>query len=126
LNKDVQESYYGKRVSNILESLNAVTQGKIAPEFSLPDSLGNMHNLKQSRGKYVLLDFWASWCVPCRRENPILKEAYGKYAGYGFELISISIVQSKSSWLKAIDADQRSYFFFPVFATFEIIYASYK
>ncbi len=106
LNQEVQQSYYGKRILYRLESSKRISEGKIAPDFTLSDSSGNLYSLKQFRGKYVLVDFWASWCGPCRKENPTLKEAYRKYAGQGLEIVSISIDQDKRSWLNAVHTDQ--------------------
>ena len=85
--------------------------GAIAPEFSQENTEGKPVNLKDFRGKYVLLDFWASWCGPCRRENPNLVRVYNQYKDKNFTILGISLDRpgSKSAWLKAIESDKLSW-----------------
>ncbi|MCD6333115.1 MAG: TlpA family protein disulfide reductase [Bacteroidales bacterium] len=80
--------------------------GKEAPDIKLPSPEGNMVSLSSLRGKYVLLDFWASWCVPCRRESPNLVSAYHQYHSKGFEIFQVSLDKRKEDWVKAISDDQ--------------------
>jgi peroxiredoxin len=81
--------------------------GKEAPEISLPDTEGRKVSLSSFRGKYVLVDFWASWCGPCRRENPNVVDAYNKFKGKNFTILGVSLDRpgQKDSWLKAIKDD---------------------
>ncbi len=79
--------------------------GSLAPDFSLPDVLGNEVSLSSSRGKVVLLDFWAAWCPPCRQENPNLVAAYEKFSNDGFEIFQVSLDQTREAWLKGIEDD---------------------
>jgi len=85
--------------------------GAQAPNFSINDSNGQLFELSSLRGSYVLLDFWASWCVPCRRENPLIVELYKTYNPKGLEIIGISLddttqkIDAKSDWIKAIEQD---------------------
>jgi peroxiredoxin len=82
---------------------------KQAPELSLPDVNGNEVKLSSFRGKYVLVDFWASWCLPCRRENPNVVNAYNKYKGKNFTILGVSLDKEKSDWTDAIQADKLSW-----------------
>ncbi len=76
-----------------------------APEISLPDTDGNLMRLSDLRGKYVLIDFWASWCGPCRRENPNVVRLYNTYKDKGFTILSVSLDKDKQKWLEAIEKD---------------------
>ncbi len=74
-------------------------------KIELPDVNGNKIALSSLKGKVVLLDFWASWCVPCRAANKHLVKLYAKYKSKGFEIYSVSVDDEKSDWLKAIQKD---------------------
>jgi len=80
--------------------------GKSAPELSLPDINGNKINLSSFKGKYVLVDFWASWCVPCRHENPNVVQAYNKYKTKNFTILGVSLDKEKEDWLNAVQHDK--------------------
>jgi len=87
-------------------SPSAISAGNPAPEIALSDPKGNVRKLSDLKGKTVLIDFWASWCGPCRRENPNVVAAYDKYNGDGFEVFSVSLDKAKDPWLQAIEADK--------------------
>jgi len=84
----------------------SLSVGSIAPEIVLPDPDGNMIALSSLRGKYVLIDFWAAWCKPCRKANPILRELYHRYKDQGFEIYGISLDRNREQWLQGIYEDQ--------------------
>jgi peroxiredoxin len=103
----VQHSFYGKEVETAILKQERLQIGKIAPDFVQTDQNGNVISLSKFSGKYILLEFWASWCVPFREENRYLKKAYNKYHGTGFEIIafSIDVAANKNAWLEAIKKD---------------------
>ncbi len=80
--------------------------GAKAPDFQLPDVNGKNVSLSDFKGKYVLVDFWASWCGPCRRENPNVVKAYKKYHDAGFEVLGVSLDKNKDKWIRAIQKDR--------------------
>lgn len=79
--------------------------GMEAPEIAMKDPQGNIRKLSDLRGKYVMIDFWASWCGPCRRENPNVVRLYHKYHDKGFEIYSVSLDRTREAWLKGIQDD---------------------
>ena len=94
-------------IRNNLETTmpKAVWVGKQAPEISLPDTEGREVRLSSFRGKYVLVDFWASWCGPCRRENPNVVDAYNQFRNKNFTILGVSLDKTKDAWQKAIVDD---------------------
>lgn len=80
-------------------------KGQPAPEIKLPDPSGQTLSLHEMKGKVVLVDFWASWCGPCRKNNPNLVALYSKYKDQGFEILGVSIDKSKTDWARAIEKD---------------------
>ncbi len=105
LNPSLQESVYGKNLQGYLVTLEKVKIGEKAPDFTLADTEDKPVKLSDHFGKYILLDFWAAWCGPCRKENPNVVDAYQKYKDKGFDVFGVSLDRTKDAWLKAIEKD---------------------
>jgi thiol-disulfide isomerase/thioredoxin len=103
LNENVREMKLHIEHRKQKESL--LGDGALAPEITLPDQGGKIISLSSLRGNYVLLDFWAAWCGPCRQENPYLVETYKKYNKEGFEIFQVSLDRTREAWLKGIEED---------------------
>jgi peroxiredoxin len=88
-----------------VEKLRRVDVGRPAVDFALNDTTGNPISISSFRGKYLLIDFWASWCGPCRKENPFVVELYNDFNDKGFEIIGVSLDEDRSRWVKAIHDD---------------------
>lgn len=99
------ESPYTEWVSARTKVLESTRVGNVAPDFTMNDTQGNPVNLSDFRGKYLLLDFWAGWCRPCRAENPNLVNLYSKYNGAQFEILGVSLDSEKGYWEQAIAQD---------------------
>jgi len=121
LNTDTDIAYHNKlieglkaysgnsMVSDFIKSIQNVKKlavGGLAPEIELNSPEGKPVKLSSTRGNYVLIDFWASWCRPCRAENPNNVRLYNKYHDKGFEIYAVSLDKDKASWLKAISNDE--------------------
>lgn len=106
LSNTVKQTKDGKQIDEEIKKLEAGSPGAVAFNFSKPDINGQPLKLSDFRGKYVLLDFWASWCVPCRAGNPHLLELYKQYKNKGFEIISVSDDdRNHDAWKKAVEKD---------------------
>jgi thiol-disulfide isomerase/thioredoxin len=105
LSARIKNSAKAKRLMTELNALKSVEVGRPSKDFIQNDTQGKPVSLSSFRGSYVLLDFWASWCGPCRAENPNVLKAYEKFKGEKFEIIAVSLDNKREPWLKAIQAD---------------------
>ena len=103
---EFKSNSYFINFENKLKKIKAVSVGSIAPEIILNDTNGNPISLSSLRGQYVLLDFWAAWCRPCREENPNILENYYRFKDQGFEVYQVSLDRNKEDWLRGIEQDK--------------------
>ncbi len=99
-NSKIAQSYIG-----FVKRMKGISVGDVAPDFTLNNPEGQDVTLSSLRGKYVLIDFWASWCGPCRMENPNVVALYNKYKDKGFAIYGVSLDKDKAAWLAAIKKD---------------------
>jgi peroxiredoxin len=105
LSPRIRHSYLGIELKNKIN----LSIGSKAPDFILKDTSGHSFKFAQAQGKYVLLEFWASWCGPCRSQSVFLKQVYETHHKKGFEIISVSIDEDKQEWVNAIREDEASW-----------------
>lgn len=101
----VKGSIYIKKLSERIETLKRVSVDQPAVDFTMNDIGGNPVTLSSLYGKYLLVDFWASWCGPCRRENPNVVAAYNEFNDKGFDILGVSFDKDKDKWIKAVEDD---------------------
>ncbi|MDR1719723.1 MAG: AhpC/TSA family protein [Dysgonamonadaceae bacterium] len=102
----VKETPLGKETGERIEAARRSSVGAIAPDFEKKDKDGNVIRLSDYRGKYVYLDFWASWCAPCRASHPRLIQLYAEYEPKGLVLLGIDAQDTREAWLKAVEDDK--------------------
>jgi peroxiredoxin len=102
---EAKESKYIETMKQRIVDLEKTAIGKKIKSFELADAEGKMINIEDFQGKYVLIDFWASWCGPCRRENPNVVDAFNNYSKNDFTILGVSLDKDKEKWLEAIEKD---------------------
>jgi peroxiredoxin len=102
---DAKSTFFGQAAVKLVEDAKFASIGTEAPDFMQQDQNGKDVKLSSFRGKYVLVDFWASWCGPCRQENPNLVNAYNNYKDKNFTVLGVSLDRARDPWLKAIKDD---------------------
>ena len=105
LEKEWPRYEYAQAFVSAVNSMKSVAIGQPAPEIALPDTTGQVVKLSSFKGKYVLVDFWAKWCGPCRQENPNVVRAFNKYKDKGFTVFGVSLDRNKEDWMQAIRKD---------------------
>ncbi len=106
---EIKESTEGKALIELIKSKKAIKISQVAPMFSQLNTNKQLFNLQTLKGKYVLIDFWASWCAPCRVQNPSLLKLYEDFKAKNFEIVGISLDEKKAEWVNAIKTDQLSW-----------------
>ncbi|MGL4519148.1 MAG: redoxin domain-containing protein [Phocaeicola sp.] len=106
LDTSLDGTLYVKQLDELIARLESLQVGSVAPDFTLPDGEGNPIALSSLRGKYVWVDFWASWCPDCRKESPLLVATYEKYKEKNFTILGVSLDRREDAWLAAIEKDQ--------------------
>jgi Peroxiredoxin len=102
---EIGKSEYVTQLKEYVNEQKKTAIGAVAPDFTMNDTEGKPVSLASFKGKIVLVDFWASWCGPCRQENPNVVRLYQQYHGKGFEILGVSLDRGKEEWLKAIKDD---------------------
>lgn len=106
LQKEIPGSAVAQDFVKEVEQMGKLAIGQVAPDIALPNPDGEVIKLSSLRGNYVLVDFWAKWCKPCRMENPNVVRMYKKYNDKGFEVYGVSLDRKREDWIQAIEEDQ--------------------
>lgn len=105
MGEGAKSSHYGAIIKERIDRMEKTSGGALAPDFTLPDTNGNPVTMSSVKGKIKIIDFWASWCGPCRLNNPALRKIYEEFHSKGLEIIGVSLDNNKASWHKAIEKD---------------------
>ena len=105
MGEGARNTHCGAIIKERIERMEKTAGGALAPDFTLPDLNGNPVTMSAVKGKIKIIDFWASWCGPCRMNNPALRKIYEEFHSKGLEIIGVSLDNSKVGWQKAIEKD---------------------
>ncbi len=105
LQAEMPDNFHVAALVSEVSSKKSLAIGKVAPEISLQNPEGEIVKLSSLRGNYVLIDFWAAWCRPCRAENPNVVRLYNEYSDNNFEILGVSLDRTRDKWLQAIEQD---------------------
>ena len=105
LNENEKKSQPGKIYQSMIGGLRKIDINSVAPDFTLPDMDGDSHSLHALEGKLKLIDFWASWCGPCRKENPNMISIYNDFKDKGLLIVGVSLDDNRNAWVKAVETD---------------------
>lgn len=109
MGEGAKATQFGRIIKERIDRLSKTDSGAKAPDFTLNDVAGNPVTMSEVKGKIKIIDFWASWCGPCRLNNPALKEIYAEFHGKGLEIIGVSLDEEKEDWEFAIEKDGLSW-----------------
>lgn len=105
LGEGAKQSRSGQILKERVARLTRTSAGKLAPDFTLPMPDGKLFTLSKMKGKIKIVDFWASWCGPCRLNNPILRQLYTQFHAQGLEIVNVSLDEKRDRWLAAVEKD---------------------
>lgn len=106
LSAEMQATLWGRQIQAAMDRLWRTDPGVKAKDFTLQDIHGQAVTLSQVKARYLMLDFWASWCIPCRQENPQTRKIYARYRPLGLEIVGVSVDKQPANWRKAVEKDQ--------------------
>jgi len=110
LDDNIKNTSKGQEIKRMIEVYKTVAIGMVPPDITQATPEGKLMSLSSLKGRYVLVDFWASWCGPCRRENPNVVKIYNQYKDKGFDIFSVSYDTKKDKWEKAIKDDALNWY----------------
>ena len=109
LSEELQATALGKQVREQIQKMESLSVGQVAPDFTVQTPEGKSFTMYSVKAKLKIIDFWASWCAPCRALTPQLIKLYEEFHSQGFEIVGISMDENKDAWVKAIGEEKMSW-----------------